>query len=349
MEKNAGLDSMSDQVLINGNIIVTSLLEEVELADIHLLTGMLDTMADHVFTLRVEGERYRLVYCNQAMDRFMNPSGALLCGRFLDEIVPDAGLYRQIAGNYARAIAAGHVIRYEESTEGFDSAPLTIFETSISSLLGRDGSTVYICGISRDITARRNAEFALQQTNERLAQQLAENQRLHEKLQEEAIRDPLTNLFNRRYFLESLNREMNRAEREQYPVTLMMLDVDHFKQLNDKHGHAAGDQVLVEFGRRLRDGMRKADVVCRWGGEEFLIMMPGFSLEDAFSRMTDWREQNSPMEFKVGGQSLAIRFSSGLATAPQHGQTPDELINASDEALYRAKAAGRDRLQLFGT
>jgi len=327
---------------------VTSPLKEVELADIHLLTGMLDTMPDHVFTLRVEGDRYRLVYCNQAMDRFMNPSDALLCGRFLDDIVPDAALYKQIAGNYARAIAAGHVIRYEESTEGFDSAPLTIFETSISSLLGRDGSTVYICGISRDITARRNAEFALQKTNERLAQQLAENQRLQEKLQEEAIRDPLTNLFNRRYFLESLTREIDRAEREQYPVTLMMLDVDHFKQLNDKHGHATGDRVLVEFSRRLRDGMRKADVVCRWGGEEFLVMMPGFSLEDAFSRMTEWREQNSPMELMIGGQSLPIRFSSGLATAPQHGQTPDDLINASDEALYLAKAAGRDQLQVFG-
>ena len=118
---------------------------------------------------------------------------------------------------------------------------MTTFETSISPLHGHDGRSVYICGISRDITARRDAEIALQQTNERLAQQLTENQRLHAKLHEEAIRDPLTNLFNRRYFLESLARELSRAQREQYPVTLMMLVIDHFKPLNDEHGHRAAE------------------------------------------------------------------------------------------------------------
>ncbi|TGN37594.1 hypothetical protein E5Q11_17570, partial [Marinobacter confluentis] len=91
------------------------------------------------------------------------------CGRFLDDIVPDPGAYQQVADNYARARAVGHVIRDEESTEGFDAAPLTFFETTISPLVARDGNTVYICGISRDITARRSAELALKQTNERLA------------------------------------------------------------------------------------------------------------------------------------------------------------------------------------
>ncbi|WP_341581502.1 diguanylate cyclase domain-containing protein [Marinobacter metalliresistant] len=115
-------------------------LNEVEPADIHLLTGMLDTMADHVFSLRAEAGRYRLIYCNKAMDRFMNQADAMLCGRFLDEIVPDRDLYQRIADNYARARIAGHMIRYEETTEGFDSAPLTIFETSISPLTIRFSS-----------------------------------------------------------------------------------------------------------------------------------------------------------------------------------------------------------------
>lgn len=327
---------------------MTSTVNEVEPADIHLLTGMLDTMSDHVFLLRLEGERYRLVYCNEAMDRFMQQTDEMLCGRFLDEIVPDPELNRRIADNYARAIDAGEMIRYEETTEGFDSAPLTIFETSISPLLGKDGSTVYICGISRDITARRNAEVALKRTNESLELQLAENRRLQQQLQEEAIRDPLTNLFNRRYLLESLNRELSRAQRGHYPVTLMMVDLDHFKQLNDEHGHAAGDQVLVEFSRLLSHGMRKEDVVCRWGGEEFLIMMPGLSMADAHQRMTEWRRKNSPMELTLGNLQLVVRFSSGLATAPEHGCNPDDLINSTDEALYLAKKGGRDQLQLSG-
>ncbi len=335
-------------VLAQELMTLTPPLNDVEPTDIHLLTGMLDTMTDHVFLLRVEGERYRLVYCNEAMERFMNPTQESFCGRFLDDIVPDPGAYQQVADNYARARAVGHVIRYEESTEGFDAAPLTFFETTISPLVARDGNTVYICGISRDITARRSAELALKQTNERLAQQLAENHRLHEILHEEAIRDPLTNLFNRRYFLESLNREMNLAQRERHPVTLMMLDIDHFKKLNDQHGHVVGDQVLVEFSERLKEGMRKADVVCRWGGEEFLIMMPGLSQEDAYRRMLEWREINSPMVFKVADQRLTIRFSSGLATAPQNGVTADELITATDKALYLAKEAGRDQVKLSG-
>lgn len=327
---------------------MTSPVNEFEPADIHLLTGMLDTMSDHVFLLRLEGERYRLVYCNDAMDKFMNQAEAMLHGRFLDEIIPDSELYQRIVDNYTRAIAAGHMIRYEETTEGFDSAPMTIFETSISPLLGKDDSTVYICGISRDITARRNAEVALKKTNESLELQLAENRRLQQQLQEEAIRDPLTNLFNRRYLLESLNRELSRAQREHYPVTLMMVDLDHFKQLNDEHGHAAGDQVLVEFSRLLSHGMRKEDVVCRWGGEEFLIMMPGLSMADAHRRIAAWRRMSSPMELAMGDLNLVVRFSSGLATAPEHGSNPDDLINATDEALYMAKKGGRDQLQLSG-
>lgn len=344
----AGLQSIKSLCLESGIFAVTSPLNEVEPADIHLLTGMLDTMADHVFILRAEAERYRLVYCNAAMERFMSQSDALLLGRFLDEIIPDPVLYRRIADNYARAIAAGQMIRYEETTEGFDPAPLTIFETGISPLLGRDGSTVYICGISRDITARRNAEVALKQTNERLERQAAENLRLQKQLHEEAMRDPLTNLFNRRYFMETLSRELARASRESYPLTLLMLDIDHFKRLNDEHGHAAGDQALVVFSDLLSNSMRKEDVVCRWGGEEFLIMMPGLSLMDAHRRITEWRQQNSPMKLRLDGRELVIRFSSGLAAAPEHGLNPDELINATDEALYQAKAQGRDQLKLSG-
>lgn len=323
-------------------------LNEVEPADIHLLTGMLDTMADHVFILRAEAERYRLVYCNEAMERFMSASEALLCGRFLDEIVPDPVLYQRIADNYARAIDAGQMIRYEETTEGFDPAPLTIFETGISPLLGRDGNTIYICGISRDITARRNAEVALKQTNERLERQAAENLSLQKQLREEAMRDPLTNLFNRRYFMVTLTREMARAKRESRPLTLLMLDIDHFKQLNDEHGHAAGDQALMVFSKLLINSMRKEDVVCRWGGEEFLIMMPGLALMDAHRRITDWRREHGPMKLRLEGRELVIRFSSGLAAAPEHGRSPDDLINATDKALYQAKAQGRDQLQLSG-
>lgn len=316
-------------------------------ADIQLITGMLDTMTDHVFLLKTEGERYRLVYCNQAMEKFMNNTHGLFMGRFLDEIVEDPQLYQRIADNYARVIAAGKVIRYEETTEGLPKAPLSVFETSLSPLTTEDGTDTYICGISRNITARRNAELALQKTNEQLELQLEENRRLQAQLREEAIRDPLTDLFNRRYFIESLKRELGRARREQYPVTLLMIDIDYFKDINDRYGHSTGDQVLVAFSEQLRSRMRREDVVCRWGGEEFLVMMPGLDAEDARERIDQWRREYSPMDVDAGGVTVTVRFSSGLATAPDHGCDPDTLIRATDTALYGAKKDGRDRLHVF--
>lgn len=318
-----------------------------DVADVHLLKGMLDTMIDHVFLLRVEGDRYRLVYCNHAMERFMHASRTTLHDRFLDDIITDPVLYGRITENYQRALASDQATRYEETTEGFQPAPYTIFDTRIAPLTASDGKARYICGISRDITARRNAETALQHTNQTLKQQLGEIQRLQEQLQNDAIRDPLTNLFNRRYFMESLTRELHRARREDYPVTLMMLDIDFFKSLNDDFGHTAGDQVLTAFSLQLLDGMRTEDVVSRWGGEEFLIMMPGLSLTDARTRIENWRQRHSPMVIRLGGRELKICFSAGLATAPQHGLDPDELINAADAALYLAKTEGRDQLQVF--
>ena len=318
-----------------------------DVADIHLLKGMLDTMIDHVFLLRVEAEGYRLVYCNHAMENFMNASRTALHGQMLDEIIPDPVLYRRIVENYQHALSTDQAMRYEETTEGFQSASYTIFDTRIAPLTASVGEDRYICGISRDITARRTAETALQHTNQMLKQQLDEIQRLQEQLQNDAICDPLTNLFNRRYFMESLERELHRASREDYAVTLMMVDIDHFKSLNDDCGHAAGDQVLIAFSQQLREGMRAEDVISRWGGEEFLIMMPGLKLSDASNRIEAWRQQHSPMAMNLAGNELTIRFSAGLATAPQHGLNPDELINAADAALYSAKAGGRDQVQVF--
>ncbi len=319
----------------------------VEAPDIHLLRGMLDTMTDHVFLLRLEGARYRLVYCNQAMAGFMGQPQTTLCGQFLDDILGDAPLYDRIAANYQRALDAGHVMRYEETTDGFQPAPLTIFDTRISPLADSTGEIRYICGISRDITARRQAEIALEHSNRALQDQLSETQRLHERLQEEAIRDPLTNLFNRRYFLESLKRELYRAQREGFPVTLMMVDIDHFKPLNDDHGHGVGDRVLQMFSTRLMNDMRAEDVICRWGGEEFLVMMPGLASDAARKRIEAWQVRHRPMVITLDDQPLEVRFSAGLATAPEHGTTTDTLINAADTALYRAKAGGRDQIRLF--
>ena len=167
--------------------------------------------------------------------------------------------------------------------------------------------------------------------------------RLRETLHIQSIRDPLTGLYNRRYMEESLERELRRADRKQRPLAALMLDLDHFKKFNDTLGHAAGDAMLRSIGAFLQSRMRKDDIVCRYGGEEFTIIMPESSLEIATQRAERLREDSKRLEISANGQFLgSVTFSVGIACFPDHGTTAEQLLHVADLALYRAKAAGRD-------
>jgi len=167
--------------------------------------------------------------------------------------------------------------------------------------------------------------------------------RLRETLHIQSIRDPLTGLYNRRYMEESLERELRRADRKQRPLAALMLDLDHFKRFNDTLGHAAGDATLRSIGNFLQSRMRKDDIVCRYGGEEFTIIMPESSLEIATQRAERLREDVKRVELSLNGQVLGnVTFSVGIACFPDHGTTSEQLLHIADLALYRAKAAGRD-------
>jgi diguanylate cyclase (GGDEF)-like protein/PAS domain S-box-containing protein len=171
------------------------------------------------------------------------------------------------------------------------------------------------------------------------------NLRLRETLRGQAIRDPLTGLFNRRYLEETLERELNRAERSQRPFGVIMLDLDHFKRFNDTFGHAAGDAVLRELGRFLEDQTRGGDIACRYGGEEFTLILPECPLDSTLRRAEQFREGVKRLEVQHRGQLLgAITISLGVANYPDHGRTGDVLLQRADAALYRAKREGRDRV-----
>lgn len=173
------------------------------------------------------------------------------------------------------------------------------------------------------------------------------NLRLRETLRQQSIRDSLTGLFNRRYLDETLPREILRATRTGSTLGVVILDIDHFKQLNDTHGHDAGDAVLSALGRFLRHHVRGDDIACRYGGEEFTLILPGASLDAVCDRAE---------QLRIGVQSLAVRFgntqldtitlSLGVAMWPQHGETEDVVLQAADAALYRAKAGGRNRVEI---
>ncbi len=188
---------------------------------------------------------------------------------------------------------------------------------------------------------------------ETLGQQVAlalANIRLRATLQEQSWRDPLTGLFNRRYMEESLNREIRRAAREGYGLSLLMADLDHFKQLNDAFGHAAGDAVLRAFSQFLAGAVRAEDVACRFGGEEFVVILPKASLEDAHRRAEALREGIKVLRLNEPTRLYpTTTMSLGVAAYPDHGTSAEQLILAADSAMYRAKALGRDRVVVAGS
>ncbi len=173
------------------------------------------------------------------------------------------------------------------------------------------------------------------------------NLRLREALRAQSIRDSLTGLFNRRYMEESLERELRRAERNEKSVAAIMIDLDHFKRFNDTFGHDAGDTLLREFGNMLRTRTRKEDIACRYGGEEFIVILPDASLENGYGRAEEWREAVKHFDLGARGQSWgSVSASFGIALYPEHAQTSETLLRAADTALYEAKSNGRDRVVL---
>ena len=190
-----------------------------------------------------------------------------------------------------------------------------------------------------DALARQAAAAA-----ERISLVLA-SLRIRETLRSQSIRDPLTGLFNRRFMEESLEREVRRAARNNEAVALLMIDLDRFKLFNDTFGHQAGDVLLRGFGDFLIQGTRGQDVACRYGGEEFLLVLAGASIDAACKRAELLREELKQLTVRHAGQVLGrITVSIGVSAFPGHGATVEELVRAADKALYRAKAEGRDRI-----
>jgi diguanylate cyclase (GGDEF)-like protein len=171
------------------------------------------------------------------------------------------------------------------------------------------------------------------------------NLKLRSDLRELSIHDPLTGLHNRRYMEEALELELRRAQRKQLSVGLIMLDIDHFKEFNDRFGHGAGDELLRRLGAAMREHLRSGDVACRYGGEEFLLILPEAGLEVTARRAEQLRQHVKQMAVSYQEKPLGpITISLGVAVYPDHGQEPGELIKSADAALYRAKAEGRDRV-----
>lgn len=201
--------------------------------------------------------------------------------------------------------------------------------------------------VFRDVTERKQVEKKLRHANDRLQSQLIEIGLLQSKLRSQALRDPLTDLFNRRYLDETLDREMARAMRDHYPICVIMMDIDHFKKVNDTHGHEAGDLILRTLADTLLTRSRRGDFTCRFGGEEFVIVMPSIDIHAAYQRAEGLRVILNSLEIPYGTDNLSITISMGIASYPANGKDRESILRAADRAMYAAKSAGRDHILTY--
>ena len=245
--------------------------------------------------------------------------------------------------NPASALLCKHITAADPRVMGYLCVPSIAQGVSLGIL--------HIRFLSCATGERKAAELAAKQ---RLAVAIAENLalalanlKLRETLQNQAIRDPLTGLYNRRYLEETMDREIHRSRRLKAPLGVVMMDLDHFKAFNDGFGHAAGDALLSALANVITAGIRAEDIACRYGGEEFLLVLPGASLETTRERAENVRQAVKALQVKYQGHFLkSTTISLGVAIFPDHGVTAEEVIAAADAALYRAKQAGRDRVEI---
>lgn len=173
------------------------------------------------------------------------------------------------------------------------------------------------------------------------------NVRMRDQLHDQSVRDPLTGLFNRRHMTDSLRKGISRSQQTGAPLSLIAVDVDHFKKFNDTHGHDAGDMVLRAVGAALEQDCDRDEVACRIGGEEFMLILPDNRPEDAMTRAEQVRQAVEAVSVRYGEKSLPrITISVGVAHYPMHGVMPQDLMRAADDALYAAKDKGRNQVQV---
>jgi diguanylate cyclase (GGDEF)-like protein len=354
--QSAGIDFYGDTLFTSTDMVLKHPREVQAFRDASV-RGWNDAFADIDATVKLVRERYapelseeKLRFEAEAMRGVVQPDVVEIGYSFIAR-------WRKIGADYA---ALG-LSPAPDGLEGFlfePAQPLTSTWPYVSLAValgvlfigGPLGAYIVVLNrrLRQRISEKERTSDALEKSNTDLVVQLKEVNILQEQLRRDALRDSLTGLYNRRYFEETLSRELARAERDNYSISLVLIDIDHFKSVNDRHGHLIGDEVLKEVASQISRQIRVSDVACRYGGEEFVVILPNSPAEAAAARTEDWRDVVTSLRVPSGDTDVSVTFSAGVAAFPRHGRSVKTLLLAADEVLYEAKRAGRNRTIVAG-
>ena len=282
---------------------------------------------------------------------WVNPAACAITGYPSDELVGrhtrilksgrhDASFYAQLWQTVTHGDSwSGTIVnRRKDGSEYYE-------EQTIAPVLDENGAITHFIAIKQDVTEQRGIQNELARTHKELAARVTEIENLNEKLREQAVRDPLTGLHNRRYLEETMKRDISRAARSRESLVVAVIDVDRFKLINDNHGHAVGDGILLQLADVLLGHVRSSDLVCRVGGEEFVVVMPRAEVPGALVRAETWRSEFAARTVE-GRDGVAVRstISIGVARHRDPGEFFSACLARADEALYAAKRTGRNRV-----
>jgi len=308
-----------------------------------------ENVGDVIWVLDLETQRF--TYVSPSVEKLRGVTiEEALAEKLLDSMSPESFNHLQevLPARLASFLAdPAHPKVYVDEVEQYHkSGYLVPIEVSSRFVLAENGK-IEVVGVSRNITRRKQVEEALLGVNELLNQRVQEVEQLQAKLVEQSLRDPLTGLHNRRYLQETLPREISRAKREQRPLSILVADLDDFKRINDTYGHQIGDEFLVAVAGLMRQNARNSDVICRYGGEEFILILPGAALDAAAKRAEEIRARCGALVLMHEGHSLTATMSLGIAAYPMHGLDSEQVIIKADRAMYLSKEAGKNRVTVW--
>ena len=303
------------------------------------LNTILDNVAAYIY---IRDDKHCFTYTNKKTEElFQRPSSEIEGKTPID-------LLGEINGKEFERLDLD-LYRTKEAIEGVEvfiaDKDVFYYWTVKAPLFDEDGNVSGLIGMSTDITEQKKLEQQLENSNALLKSKIDEITLLQSTLWEQATQDPLTQLFNRRYFNEIANKEIIKTARNKKPMALLLLDADYFKKINDNFGHAMGDKVLVKFAQIMMDECRRTDIVCRYGGEEFVILMPEASQDIAVGRAEEIRENYQKEITKILNNISTV--SIGIAMWNNNLVDLEGLTKAADQAMYQAKNNGRNQVVVY--